>query len=338
MFRIRFHGRGGQGIKTASRILGNAFFMAGYEVQDAPRYGAERRGAPLFAYVRADKSPVNERGIISQPDLVVVADDTLVGMPAAGVMQGIDQHTVLLINSHEKAATWSQRLNTSAMIIILPVVETVGDNVEASDDTNEATIDRAELPYIGSSCAAASAALTNVISRDVFASALTEELKSLGENIVKKNMDIALAAYDAMSQHVGIVRESGLSSAKEYIKPEWIELPFEEAEISAPAIHAGVTSVKVRTGLWRTMRPVIDFERCSGCWWVCSTYCPDGAINVTDQGLPDIDYDHCKGCLVCVAQCPPQAIESIAEHVAKEREISGASMLGSSTTGARHDT
>ena len=42
MFGIRFHGRGGQGMKTASRILGTAFFKAGYEVQDAPRYGAER--------------------------------------------------------------------------------------------------------------------------------------------------------------------------------------------------------------------------------------------------------------------------------------------------------
>ena len=47
MFRIRFHGRGGQGMKTASRILGTAFFKTGYEVQDAPRYGAERRGAPF---------------------------------------------------------------------------------------------------------------------------------------------------------------------------------------------------------------------------------------------------------------------------------------------------
>ncbi|MGA7278297.1 MAG: 2-oxoacid:acceptor oxidoreductase family protein, partial [Desulfocapsaceae bacterium] len=68
MYRIRFHGRGGQGMKTASRILGRAFFLAGYEVQDAPRYGAERRGAPIFAYVRAARSPINERGIIQQPD------------------------------------------------------------------------------------------------------------------------------------------------------------------------------------------------------------------------------------------------------------------------------
>lgn len=307
MFRIRFHGRGGQGMKTASRILGTAFFMQGYEVQDAPIYGAERRGAPLFAYVRADKSVVNERGIISHPDLVVVSDDTLVGMPAAGVMQGIDQHTVLLINTHEKADTWQQRLNTKATIIILPAKEEVED--------------RAELPYIGSQCAAAAAALSNVISKETFTRALTEELEHLGDEIVQQNLKVALTAFDAMSSHAGAVKESTLPSATDYIKPEWINLPFENAEISAPAIHSGITSIEVRTGLWRTMRPVINYEKCTGCWWICSTYCPDGAINVRDDKLPDIDYDHCKGCLICVAQCPPHAIESIPEHLAKEKEM-----------------
>ncbi|MCG6938369.1 MAG: 2-oxoacid:acceptor oxidoreductase family protein [Gammaproteobacteria bacterium] len=314
MFRIRFHGRGGQGMKTASRIVGTAFFMTGYEVQDAPRYGAERRGAPIFAYVRADKSPVNERGIIRQPDLVVVADDTLVGMPAAGVMQGIDEHTVLLINSHENADTWRQRLNTAATILILPAREDIKD--------------RAELPYIGSRCAAACAVLTNVISRDVFTSALAEELEQLGEKIVKQNLDTALTSFELMSPYAGIVKQSGLPSAADYQQPGWINLPFDDAAISAPAIHASATSVKVRTGLWRTMRPVINYEKCSGCWWVCSTYCPDGAINVTEAGLPDIDYEHCKGCLVCVAQCPPQAIEAIPEHLAKEQEMSAADPSG----------
>jgi Pyruvate/2-oxoacid:ferredoxin oxidoreductase gamma subunit len=58
-------------------------------VQDAPRYGAERRGAPMFAYVRAARKPINERGVIRRPDLVLVADDTLVTIPAAGVLAGV---------------------------------------------------------------------------------------------------------------------------------------------------------------------------------------------------------------------------------------------------------
>ncbi len=95
MYRIRFHGRGGQGVKTASRILGSAFFAEGFEVQDAPRYGAERRGAPIFAYVRADRRPIHERGVIRDPDLVVVTDDSLFSVPAAGVLLGVDRKTVV---------------------------------------------------------------------------------------------------------------------------------------------------------------------------------------------------------------------------------------------------
>ena len=138
MYRIRFHGRGGQGMKTASRILGTAFFLQGYEVQDAPRYGAERRGAPIFAYVRADDQPINERGIITNPDLVIVADDSLVPVPAAGVLTGVDEHTVLLINSDESTDTWKHRLNLSCRVFTLPA--------EAED--------RAELRFIGATCTA----------------------------------------------------------------------------------------------------------------------------------------------------------------------------------------
>jgi len=71
------------------------------------------------------------------------------------------------------------------------------------------------------------------------------------------------------------------------------------------------------TGLWRTLRPVIDYERCNRCWWVCSGFCPDGAIRVTD-GTPEIDYEHCKGCLVCLAQCPPHAVSAMPEAELRE--------------------
>ncbi|MGD8783911.1 MAG: 2-oxoacid:acceptor oxidoreductase family protein [Thioalkalispiraceae bacterium] len=309
MYRIRFHGRGGQGMKTASRMLGTAFFLQGYEVQDAPRYGAERRGAPIFAYVRAAKSPVNERGIISHPDLVIVADDTLMGIPAAGVLQGIDKHTILLINTHEQPTTWQQRLNTETMILVLPA----GEEIE----------DRAELPYVSSRCAAAGAALTGVIPKQAIAEAIQQELAGLSDKVIKKNIDNALSAYAVMQEHAGIVKESEPLSATQYTHPNWVDVPFEIAEKSAPAIHAGATSIEVRTGLWRTMRPIINYDKCSGCWWVCSTYCPDGAIDVKDN-KPVIDYDHCKGCLVCVAQCPPHAIESITEHEAQQQELAGA--------------
>ena len=309
MYRIRFHGRGGQGIITASRILGSAFFLENYEVQDAPRYGAERRGAPIFAYVRASRRPINERGIIQHPDLVIVADDTLVPVPAAGVLGGITADTVLLINSHEPAQTWQHRLHIENTILILP----------ASDEVQ----DRAALPFIGTRCAAAAALLVGVIPHDSMVQAVRQELAGLGEDIVNQNLEQADAAFRILHEHAGCVIEGKDVSAEAYKSPDWIELPFEDARISAPVIHAGLTSVEVKTGLWRTMRPVIDYERCVHCWWVCSSFCPDGAINVTDKGLPEIDYDHCKGCLICVAQCPPHAIEAVAEHEAQALETEG---------------
>lgn len=307
MYRIRFHGRGGQGMKTASRILGTAFFLQGFEVQDAPRYGAERRGAPIFAYVRADEKPINERGIITQADLVIVADDSLVPVPGAGVLAGVDEHSVILINSDKSPDTWKQRLNISGKVFTLPV--------EAED--------RAELRFIGATCTGAAAMLLGVITRESLSQAISDELGTLGQAVVEKNLGKALSAFDQMQVHAGCVTTKEEVSATDYTPPAWIKLPFEDSRISAPAIHAAATSVQVKTGLWRTQRPVIDYEHCNRCWWVCSTFCPDGAINVDKEGQPHIDYDHCKGCMVCVAQCPPHAIHAVAEEDAQAKEAKG---------------
>ncbi|MBK9995835.1 MAG: 2-oxoacid:acceptor oxidoreductase family protein [Nitrospira sp.] len=99
MYAVRFHGRGGQGAKTASRILGTAAFLSGYQAQDSPIYGAERRGAPVAAFTRFGREPIRERGVIAHPDLVVVADASLLEDPAARVSDGITEQTILFINS-----------------------------------------------------------------------------------------------------------------------------------------------------------------------------------------------------------------------------------------------
>jgi pyruvate ferredoxin oxidoreductase gamma subunit len=130
----------------------------------------------------------------------------------------------------------------------------------------------------------------------------------------------ALRAYDSLEDQAGIVTEGQQLSAESFEQPKWVDSLFEEARISVPAIHAGLTSIEVRTGLWRTMRPVIDNDRCNQCWWVCSTFCPDSAISVNERGYPEVDYDHCKGCMICVAKCPPHAIAAMPEHEAQGQE------------------
>jgi pyruvate ferredoxin oxidoreductase gamma subunit len=292
-------------MKTASRLLGSALFGEGYEVQDAPRYGAERRGAPIFAYVRASRESINERGIIRRPDLVIVADDTLVPIPAAGVLAGADVHSVLLIHSADTAQTWRERLGTPARVLRLVPTEDI--------------LDRAELRYVGAACAGAAARLLGVVSEDALAGAIRAELDHLGASVVGRNLEEALDAYAAMAADAGVVTEGAEPAADDYVPPDWVDLPFEEARVSAPVIHAGLTSLAARTGLWRTLRPVIDDDRCKRCWWICSSLCPDGAIRVEER-RPVIDYDHCKGCLVCVAVCPAHAIEARPEHAVRQRD------------------
>jgi pyruvate ferredoxin oxidoreductase gamma subunit len=281
VYRIRLHGRGGHGIKTAGRILGTAFFAEGFEVQDAPRYGAERRGAPIFAAVRASRSPIHERGAIRHPDLVVVADDTLVPVAAAAVLSGVGPHTVLLIESREPAPVWRGRLKLAGPVLTFPF---------SSEDP-------AQLRFLGATCAGAAARLVGVIS------------------VVVDNLERARQAYAAFESEADSVEE-GAELEQAGAGPDWIDVPLDPAAVAAPDVHARATSVEVRTGLWRTMRPVIDPEHCHGCTWICSTFCPDGAIHADAEGRPEIDYDHCKGCLVCVAVCPPHAIGALPEREA----------------------
>ncbi len=98
MQEIRIHGRGGQGVKIAARIISKALFLSGYQTQDFAIYGAERRGAPVTSFVRYDKKPILERGYIFEPDSVIVLDSTL----NFGVMtSGLKENGILVVNSHK---------------------------------------------------------------------------------------------------------------------------------------------------------------------------------------------------------------------------------------------
>jgi pyruvate ferredoxin oxidoreductase gamma subunit len=295
MIRIRFHGRGGQGIKTAAQVLGTTLFREGFEVQDAPRYGAERRGAPIFAYVRAARGPIHERGVITRPDLVVVADDTLVPMPAAAVLQGVSQRTRLLIHSAIDAEEWARRLGPAYRVLVLPVAESGGHEMA------------------GMRCAGAAAGLIGSLGRDSLVQAVRTETARYGDAAVERSLEHALASFDAVSGSAAPFAEAAQARAEALPPPPWVTLGPEAPALSAPDIHGGATSELANTGTWRTLRPVIDLEHCNRCSWICSTLCPDSAIRVDAERTPRIDLDHCKGCLVCVAVCPPHAIRAVAE-------------------------
>lgn len=298
MWRIRFHGRGGQGMKTASRILGTTFFLAGYEVQDSPRYGAERRGAPMTAYVRADHEPLNERGIITNPDLIVVADASLLSIPLAGVFQGITQDTVLLFLTEDPELKYPVAEGSIKTILPLPVSLPTDGSIYHTRES--------------SACAGGAAALLS-LPLPLLTQALAEELEKTPSHLLQQNLTEAKSAYERMLQYQNLVKETPINLENGYEPPHWIDLQFEAALHSAPAIHGEATSLLVKTGAWRSMRPVIDPDRCNRCG-LCHTFCPDGVISLSTEGLPVIDYDHCKGCMICTVQCPMHAIEVLAEY------------------------
>ena len=102
MIEIRWHGRGGQGAKTASLLLADAAFNTGKYIQGFPEYGPERMGAPITAYNRISTSPIRIHSNIYEPDYVVVVDDTL--LESVDVTAGLKETGAIIINTTKDTA------------------------------------------------------------------------------------------------------------------------------------------------------------------------------------------------------------------------------------------
>ncbi len=99
MLEFRLHGRGGQGIVMAASIFAEAVFLDGRYARAFSLFGAERRGAPVTAFIRTSRERLMPRSRIYQPDYVVVFDPTLSG---STILAGLKEKGVLLINSGEQ--------------------------------------------------------------------------------------------------------------------------------------------------------------------------------------------------------------------------------------------
>ena len=108
MIEIRWHGRGGQGAKTASLLLADAAFNTGKYIQGFPEYGPERMGAPITAYNRISDEPITIHSNIYYPDYVVVVDDTL--LESVDVTAGLKEEGAILINTTKPAEVLRKEL------------------------------------------------------------------------------------------------------------------------------------------------------------------------------------------------------------------------------------
>ena len=106
---IRWHGRGGQGAKTAALLLADVAFKTGAYVQGFPEYGPERMGAPITAYNRISRNEIRVHSNIYTPDLVIVVDETL--LHSVNVTAGLKEEGAIIINSPKTAEELRPLLN-----------------------------------------------------------------------------------------------------------------------------------------------------------------------------------------------------------------------------------
>ena len=184
MIEIRWHGRGGQGAKTAALLLADAAFETGLYVQGFPEYGPERMGAPITAYNRIDDKPIRIHSNIYEPDMVVVVDESLI--PSVNVTSGLKPGGTIVVNSNKKPE------------IINAAFEGFDGDIYAVDAAD------ISIRYLGKNLPntpllSVVAKLTNVISEEVFfevmEKAFNEKFESRPE-VAEGNIKAAREAWD----------------------------------------------------------------------------------------------------------------------------------------------
>jgi pyruvate ferredoxin oxidoreductase gamma subunit len=300
-------------MKTASRILGSAAFHAGFVTQDSPTYGAERRGAPMMAFTRIADTPIRERGAIAQPDLVMVADETLLSDPAALPLVGCGAQCTLVINSTHTAEVLRETEAFHLHAFHQSDVADVG-HLLCADFTAMAMDATHTLASLSTALGVAAGCLLGLRINDCVAG-LEDELEAahLTPEQQAANIELARTVYTHVHTWPSVQQRHADAAGAAAPLVEASEVSFAPPHLAAPSIYAVGNSPERRTGNWRQFRPVLDAERCTQCW-ICFVRCPEAAISLDAHEYPVVDYDTCKGCLLCVHECPTQAFTAEKEQ------------------------
>jgi pyruvate ferredoxin oxidoreductase gamma subunit len=122
MTEVRWHGRGGQGAKTAAYLLAESAMRDDTYIQAFPEYGPERMGAPVRAFVRISDKPIRMHCPVLNPGIVVVLDPTLIGK--VDVTEGVPENGVYIINTTDTPAEMRKRLGvTTGTVWTVPALK-----------------------------------------------------------------------------------------------------------------------------------------------------------------------------------------------------------------------
>ena len=179
IYEIRFHGRGGQGAKTAAATLAEAAMEKGKFIQSFPEFGAERRGAPVKAYTRISDNPMTIHCPVIRPNLVVVIDPNLI---QPSVLEGLKENGKIIVNSTKTAEEIKKELGFKGELHVLDAtkisLEEIGKNIP-------------NTPILG-----AIIKLTNLVSLDEIKEQIRAIFKTkLSQQIIDKNMSAIDRGY-----------------------------------------------------------------------------------------------------------------------------------------------
>jgi pyruvate ferredoxin oxidoreductase gamma subunit len=253
----------------------------------------------MIAFTRFDSRPILERGMVASPDLVAIADASLLDDPLVSPFQGLPDNGSVLINS-------SRPPELSAAV--------------ALDFTGLALSHTGSTFALSVALGAGAAKLAGLDMRFV-ERAVREELQSLrlDERRIENNVDLARACFGAVSAPGGALHErTGRAQTAAPTEIQLIMPAYDGGWAGTASVASSPNTPTRKTGDWRVRRPVIDLERCTHCW-ICFANCPDGAITLGAADTPQIDYGVCKGSLICAEECPIDAIETPRETVGGPR-------------------
>lgn len=180
MREVRWHGRGGQGAVTSSKLLADAAFRSGFAgVTGAPSFGAERRGAPVTASTRMSAAPIRVWSQVTQPDIVIVLDESL--LDVANATAGLKPGGMLIVNTS---------LTPEELGIDGDVRVVVSD---VSGAAREIGLIVAGQPMVSAAILGAVARATGLISMESVAAAIKA---AFGGSAADKNLKAAQLAYE----------------------------------------------------------------------------------------------------------------------------------------------
>ena len=164
MLEIRFHGRGGQGAVTCTELIAKAAIAEGKYAQAFPSFGAERRGAPVTAFLRISDIPIRIRQNIYEPDVVVVLDPTLLG---PSVTKGLKKDGFIITNSPKTPTEVKKEYNFEQKV--------------ATIDATKIALDTIRLPITNTTMLGAVIKATQIVNLEALVEVLKERFGRLAE-------------------------------------------------------------------------------------------------------------------------------------------------------------